>query len=124
MIQLKTGRPSEGMSFNTVLGVLCCTRCPADKLGVDCAGCTAPDCPTVACTPPAENSNPSGASDGADGQGACIPRYSLSYTDLVGIHGQPGADVVESGFDAPDAVALLSSLFVHGVKSVTVARLP
>ncbi len=27
-------------------------------------------------TPPAENSNPSGASDGADGQGVCAPKRS------------------------------------------------
>lgn len=94
-----------------------------------CASCPSwhnsdEECGWPDCTPPAENSNPSGASEGADGQGACIPRYSLSYVDVRGMHGQPGADVVETGFDALDSVILLRSLFVHGVKSVTVAVLP
>lgn len=32
--------------------------------------------PATACTPPVENSKPSGASDGADGQGVCITKKS------------------------------------------------
>lgn len=31
----------------------------------------------TACTPPVENSNPSGASEGADGQGACIQKAAV-----------------------------------------------
>lgn len=76
------------------------------------------------CTPPAENSKPSGASDGADGQGACIPRYQLAYRDTVALNGQFGADVVETGYSAADALVVLRSLLGLGIPSITVTVLP
>jgi hypothetical protein len=76
-ITAKTGKPSTGMVYTEDQA-----RRLALSLKVQCQfgnpGCTyraSCDCPYV-CTPPAENSNPSGASDGADGQGACIPKRS------------------------------------------------
>jgi hypothetical protein len=88
-----------------------------------------------ACTPPAENSNPSGASDGADGQGACIPRFSLIYVEDSGCNDVDFCHypkcrcfdaglVVQSGLVASDAVVLIRSLLARGVSPVTVNVLP
>lgn len=76
MIYLGTGTMSQGMSFSSQLNVLCCAHCPADRIGGNPNDCTAPDCAASRSTPPAENSNPPGASGGADGQGACTPKRS------------------------------------------------
>jgi hypothetical protein len=122
-IRLATGRIA-GMGLFTDLVY-------QQKPGCDCenpAFC-------LACTPPAENSNPSGASDGADGQGVCIPRYSLTYAEGRLCHDDGACDfptcigcdhalVVQTGFVAADAVVLLRSLLARGVSPVTVNALP
>jgi hypothetical protein len=44
-----------------------------------------------ACTPPVENSNPSGASEGADGQGVCIPSFFVHWWLANGVAVSAGA---------------------------------
>jgi hypothetical protein len=135
-IVMFTGKPSTGMSMDFQISH--CSHCGQLKKSVPGAITGKPyyyPHSAAGCTPPVENSNPSGASEGADGQGACIPRYSLTYSegshclddgtcDFPTCIGCDAALVVQTGFVAADAVVLLRSLLARGVSPVTVTVLP
>lgn len=120
-IHLTTGSPASGMSFTESCTCPrgCCHTTP-DRFTPYCRLETGSNQPwSDVCTPPAENFNPSGASEGADGQGVCSSIQSgplPSYQGLVSSAGlstftnlQPNSEAIQKKTTLPNTANAKSS---------------